>query len=132
MLFPHSRINLISHFILNLRRKFYSNSFSSRTAALWKRLPCGCFPKHYNLNLFQSRISCYLSSWYPPLITYFIPITCISFIISSDCLSWVSFQPCIGWTLVLKKNIKFVNVYYYYFITTIIMPRTFQLLLVQN
>lgn len=26
------------------------------------RLPCGCFPKHYNLSLYKSRVSCYLST----------------------------------------------------------------------
>lgn len=43
------------------RCKFHSSSFFPRTTALWNRRPRGCFPDHYNLNLFSSRVDRYLS-----------------------------------------------------------------------
>lgn len=48
--------------ILLVKRLFHSKSFLLRTATFWKWLQRGCLPEHYNLNLFKSRVNCYLSS----------------------------------------------------------------------
>lgn len=59
---PHTEGNHTHCHHIPLRRKFYC--FFLRTLTLGNRLPKRCFPDHYNLNPFKSRVNCYLSYIY--------------------------------------------------------------------
>lgn len=43
----------------NVMQKFHLAAFPPRTATLWDRLLC--YLEYYNLNLFRSKVNCYLS-----------------------------------------------------------------------
>lgn len=49
--FPH---------VPKLRRKFQWNIFFASTTTLWNKLPCECFPKHCDHNLFNAKVNHYL------------------------------------------------------------------------
>lgn len=74
-----------------LRKKFHSDIFFSKKAILWNILAHGCFPVHYTLNLFKSRVNHYPPNFHslPPTLTF---ITYTSF---NNCLPWVVLKPCV-------------------------------------
>lgn len=55
---------------------------------LWKRLLRGCFPEHYNFNLFKSRVNHYLLSLSSLPITYFTCVTPHNF--NNNPLQWLA------------------------------------------
>lgn len=60
-----------------------------RAANLWTRVPRGCFPKHYNFNLFNSRISHYLCFVFFPSLS-FISHTLFIILTITLYLEWLS------------------------------------------
>lgn len=79
--------------------KFLSNSFFTRTAALCKRLPWGCFPDHYNLNLFNSNVNRYLSYMYTQY-SHIVSFPVHALITNSFVTLYLK------WSLGLKKDLK--------------------------
>ena len=52
-----------SHYLLlpPTKHRFHERTFFPRTAALWNNLPANCFPKGYNLSVFNSNVNKCLS-----------------------------------------------------------------------
>lgn len=74
----------------NVRREFYQERFFLRTVTLRNRFLCGCFPKHFNLAFFKSRIIFlhYLHNFHlqPPSLRH---ILITSFIISISTITLI-------------------------------------------
>lgn len=58
---------LIHHHCLIIplvRSMFHADRIFPRISTLGNRIPCGCFPEHFNINIFKSRINISFISWY--------------------------------------------------------------------